>query len=63
MPTKNEFFFSIGETSTPMVSSIRDTLDAILARMDQMDQMDQRLQEYRDQDNANCRELAHNLIG
>jgi len=50
--------FSIEETSAPMNSSIKDTLDAILARMDQMDQ---RLQEYRDQDDTNCRKLATRL--
>ena len=38
-----------------MDPSLKDTLNALLARMDQMDQ---RLQEFKDQANANCKDLT-----
>ena len=54
MPTKSDNF-SVGETSASMDLSLKDTLNTLLAKMDQMDQ---RLQEYKDQADANCRNLA-----
>ena len=60
MPTRRGKSFSIREIFAPMDSSIQDKLDAILAKMGQMDQ---RLQEYRDQADANYRELATRLDG
>jgi len=57
MPTKSGKTFSIRETLAPWTLALR-TLDTILTRMDQLDQ---RLQEYREQDDTNCRELATRL--
>ena len=55
MPTRSGNFFSIGVTSARMDSSIKEILDMPLARMDQ------RLQEYKDQADANCRNLVTRL--
>ena len=54
MPTKSGKTFSIRETLAPWTLALR-TLDTILTRLDQ------RLQEYREQDDTNCRELATRL--
>jgi len=58
MPTRSGKSFSIREIFAPINSSIQDKLDVILARMGQMAQ---RLQEYRDQTDANCMELGTRL--
>ena len=55
MPTGSERTFSVGETSTPMNPSLKDIFNALIARMDEIDQ---RLQEFKDQASANCRNLA-----
>jgi len=37
MPTRSERTFSVGETSSPMDPSLKDTLNILITRMDQMD--------------------------
>ena len=51
--------FSVGETFVSIDLSLKDTLKALIAKMNQIYQ---RLQEYKDQANANCRDLATHLI-
>jgi len=55
MPTRSGRIFSAEELSAPMNPSLKDILNTLIARMDQMDQ---RLEEFRDQANANYRDLA-----
>jgi len=55
MATRSGRIFSAGELSASMNPSLHDILNTLIARMDQMDQ---RLQEFRDQANANYRDLA-----
>jgi len=37
MPTRSGITFSVGETSAQMDPSLKDTLNALIARIDQMD--------------------------
>jgi len=55
MPSISDKIFSVGEIYAPIDLSHKDTLNTFLAKMDQMDQ---RLQEYKDQADANCRDLV-----
>ena len=60
MPTRSGRTFSVGETFSPMDLSFKDTRNILIARIDQMDQ---RLRESKNQADANCRDLATDLIG
>jgi len=55
MSTKSGRTFPVGETSAPIDPNLKDTLNTLIARIDQMDQ---RLQEFRDQIHAYCRDLV-----
>jgi len=56
MSSRSGKTFSGGETFVPINLSLKDTLNTLFAKME-----DQRLQEYKDQADANCRELATRL--
>ena len=58
MSIKSEGTFSVGETSLLMDPRVKDTLNALIARMDQMNR---RLQEFKDQADANCKDLVTRL--
>ena len=58
MPIRSGRIFSVGETSVPMNLNLKDTLNTLITRINQMDR---RQQEFRDQADANCRDLATRL--
>ena len=58
MPSKSGRTFSVGETSASIEPTLKDTANTLIARMDQMDW---RPQEFRDQADANCKDLATRL--
>jgi len=59
MPIRNRRTFSVGETSSPINPSLKATLKALIVRMDEINR---RLQEFKDQAKANCKDLAARLI-
>jgi len=58
MPTRSGKTFSVEEISASIDLTLKDTLNTLPTKMDQMDQ---RLQEYKDQVDANCKDLSTRL--